>query len=51
MMTLFNAREREIEDWIDLFTQADKRFKFVGAKKPEVGTMNVMTIEWDDKSM
>ncbi|KUJ07170.1 O-methyltransferase-like protein [Mollisia scopiformis] len=49
MMTLFNARERELEDWITLFTQADKRFKFVGVKKMEVGTMSVITVVWEDK--
>jgi hypothetical protein len=48
MMTLFNARERELEDWKDLFRQADKRFKFISARLPEVGTMSVITAIWDD---
>ena len=48
MMTLFNAREREKEDWIQLFKEADERFKFVEAKKPDVGTMGVIIVVWED---
>jgi hypothetical protein len=51
MMTLFNAKERELEDWIDLFKQADKRFKFRDAKMPEVGTMGVITAIWEDNEV
>jgi hypothetical protein len=46
MMTLFNAREREEEDWIRLLKDADERFKFVQAKKPNVGTMGVVIAIW-----
>ncbi|TVY82682.1 O-methyltransferase gsfB [Lachnellula suecica] len=49
MMTLFNARERELDDWLGLFTQADKRFKFIGAQSPDVGTMGVITAIWEDR--
>lgn len=48
MMTLFNAREREIDDWVQLFREADARFRFVDAKRPEVGTMGVILAEWED---
>ena len=33
MLTLFNAREREEEDWVSLFLQADERFSFTGTKR------------------
>jgi len=48
MMTLLNARERELEYWIKLFRQADRRFKFIGTKLPEVGTMSVITAVWEE---
>lgn len=47
MMTLFNAREREQDDWNQLLRDADRRFKLVGAKKPEVGTMGLIQVVWD----
>ncbi|KAM0797379.1 O-methyltransferase [Usnea florida] len=47
MMTLFNARERERADWIQLLRDADSRFKFVDAKKPGVGTMGVVQVIWN----
>lgn len=34
-----NGREREVEDWKDLFRQADLRFLFVKAWKPEKSHM------------
>ena len=47
MMTLFNARDRERTDWIQLLRDADPRFKFVDAKKPRVGTMGVLEVIWN----
>lgn len=47
MMTLFNSRERELDDWINLFKEADPRFQFIGVEKMEVGTMSVLTFIWE----
>lgn len=47
MMTLFNARERERGDWIQLFRAAGHQFKFVDAKRPQVGTMGVVEVVWE----
>ena len=47
MMTLFNAREREEADWVQLLRDADPRFRFVSAKRPDVGTMGVIATVWD----
>lgn len=48
MMTLFNARERELDDWIELFAEADTRFKFIEAKRPDVGTMSLLIFSWEE---
>lgn len=50
MMTLFNGREREKDEWIQLLREADARFRFIDAKKPEVGTMGLILAEWEDLS-
>jgi hypothetical protein len=33
MLTLFNARERDQDDWKNLFELADPGFKFLSAKR------------------
>ena len=48
MMALFNAREREKKDWIQLLRDADPRFRFVEAKRQEIGTMGIILAEWED---
>ena len=35
MLELFNAKERDLDDWAKLFERADARFKFVGSKQPK----------------
>lgn len=30
-----NGKERELEDWKSVFKQADPRFQFLDARKPE----------------
>lgn len=49
MTTLFNSREREKEDRIELFRHADKRFHFVDVKEAEAGTMGVIVGVWKDE--
>ena len=39
MMTNFNAKEREIDDWRSLFSRADPRLKIVKVTKPP-GSVN-----------
>ena len=48
MMTLFNGRDREEDDWVQLLRQADPRYKFISATRPPVGTMGVMEVLWKD---
>ena len=47
MKTLFNAREREMEDWKELLQQADPRFRILDVHKPRIGTMGVIIVKWD----
>ena len=47
MQVTVNAREREVDDWAELFKEADERFKFLGAWKPEKSRMWFIEAEWD----
>jgi hypothetical protein len=41
-----NGREREVEDWKDLFQRADSRFTFLKAWKPEKSHMWLIEAIW-----
>ncbi len=41
-----NGREREIADWKELFRQADEKFEFVKAWKPEKSHMWLIEAVW-----
>jgi hypothetical protein len=47
MQVTVNAREREIGDWAELFKQADTRYKFLKAWKPEASRVWLIEAEWD----
>lgn len=47
MLTLYNAREREHDDWAHLFAQADGRFTFIRAFKPEGSAAGIIEAVWD----
>ncbi|MCJ1380209.1 hypothetical protein MMC17_003312 [Xylographa soralifera] len=44
----FNSKEREIEDWVRLFINADYRFKFVGAKVPPGSNLATIHARWEE---
>lgn len=46
MLTLFNAREREEADWIELFRQADPRFADVRIWTPDGAAMAIIEAVW-----
>jgi len=46
MLELQNARERELQDWKDLFALADERFKFVGVVMPPGSNLAIIIVEW-----
>ena len=47
MLALLNAKERDVPDWIQLFAQADSRYKFIGAKTPTGSRMSIMEAVWE----
>lgn len=47
MLTLLNAREREIAEFKKLFEVADKRFKWVGVSQPPKSKMWEIEAVWD----
>jgi hypothetical protein len=46
MTQIQNSRERELDDWRNLFTLADDRFEFQEAKRPDGSNLWIMTVEW-----
>lgn len=47
MMSLFNSREREAEEWEDLFKQVDERFGNVIVNRiGKNGSTGVISTEW-----
>lgn len=47
MLSLLNAKERDDDDWIDLFKQVDERFKYIGHFQPQGSRMSIMEAIWD----
>ncbi|KAF2742529.1 O-methyltransferase [Sporormia fimetaria CBS 119925] len=48
MMAMFNSKERTVEEWAGLFTEADPRYKFVSAKKPEGSLLWIIETVWQE---
>ena len=48
MLTIQNARERERDDWVALFEQADGSFKFVSATAQEDSASAVIVAIWEE---
>ena len=48
MLTIQNARERERDDWVGLFQQADRRFKFVSVTAQENSASAVIVATWEE---
>jgi hypothetical protein len=48
MLTLFNSRERDVDDWKELVEKADPRFKLESAKQqaPE-SPSGIMIVSWE----
>lgn len=47
MKAFNNARERDVETWVTLFTMADPRFKFLGITVPQGARMAIIQAEWN----
>ena len=48
MLALHNSREREEEEWIALFAEADPRFRFQSARVMEGNVAAVLIFEWKE---
>lgn len=49
MMTMFNARERPLADWVKLCSDADNRLKLRSISRPEGSVLSVMEFILDDQ--
>lgn len=48
MLSFFNSRERERDDWERICQQVDSRLKFVDAWVPEGAALGIIEAVWDD---
>ena len=51
MLSFFNSRERERDDWERICQQVDSRLKFVDAWVPEGAALGIIEAVWDDKAV
>lgn len=49
MKQLLNAKERNADDWIELFRKADPRFRLVQIKKPNLSKLSIIEFCWEEK--
>ncbi|MCJ1316072.1 hypothetical protein MMC15_001392 [Xylographa vitiligo] len=49
MKQLFNAKERDKDDWIQLFRAADPRFQLVQITKPELSELSIIEFRWEEE--
>ena len=47
MLSLYNSRERDSDDWRSLFHQADSRFRFVDAVAVQGSTSGIIEAIWN----
>jgi hypothetical protein len=46
MKCFTNAKERDLEEWAELFAMADPRFKFLGVRTPLGSKASFIEAEW-----
>jgi hypothetical protein len=47
MLQLLNAQQREQKEWPELFRRADRRYRYLGAKKPVGAIRWIIEAEWE----
>ncbi|TVY22560.1 O-methyltransferase [Lachnellula hyalina] len=47
MKAFLNAKERGVDDWKKIFSDADPGFKFVGVKMPMGSNLGVIQVRWE----
>lgn len=48
MWRLFNAKERDLDDWKSLIAMADERFKITKIVTPEGSQLSIIELTWED---
>lgn len=51
MMAIFNATEREEEEWRDLFTAADSRYSWKGVISPKGSILSMIEAVWEPEKL
>ncbi len=46
MLAVFNSRERSLDDWKQLFQEADSRFEFVRVEEPRGSALAIIEARW-----
>ncbi len=46
MWEFHNAKERDVDDWVQLFECADSRFEFLGVKQPAGSRLGIIEVVW-----
>lgn len=46
MTSIQNAKERELDDWVELFRKSDERFEFQGATRPPGSNHSILVALW-----
>lgn len=47
MLGFHNSKERDRDDWAQLFQDADPRFRFVGLKQPAFSELGIIEAAWE----
>lgn len=47
MLSFFNSRERERDDWIRIWQSVDERFRFVDAWTPKGAALGIIEAVWE----
>lgn len=48
MMTHFNGKERDLEDWKSLFAQASPKLKLLNTKTPPGSVYSILELEQEE---
>lgn len=49
MKAVFNAKERNLDDWAKLFRNADPGFELLGAKKSPKSQLSIIEARWKEQ--
>ena len=50
-LNLQNSRERDYDEYVDLFSRVDERFKILYAKQPLGSVLSIIEVVWDSMEL